>query len=87
MQVRELCVQYRPRPDLPPFDHRRVLKTPRDIVEFLLPILDQEPVEVFVMAIGDQLGVVERRIFAEDAGDYYEIDDRIPVRPPGTAGT
>lgn len=49
MQVRELCVQYRPRPDLPPFDHRRVLKTPRDIVEFLLPILGQEPVEVFVM--------------------------------------
>ena len=27
------------------------------------------------------------QIFAEDAGDYYEIDDRIPVRSPGAAGT
>jgi hypothetical protein len=27
------------------------------------------------------------QIFAEDAGDYYEIDDRIPVRPPGATGT
>ena len=27
------------------------------------------------------------QIFAEDAGDYYKIDDRIPVRPPGATGT
>jgi len=27
------------------------------------------------------------QIFAEDAGDYYEIDDRISVRPPGVTGT
>ncbi|MBL8689390.1 MAG: GFA family protein [Rhodospirillaceae bacterium] len=27
------------------------------------------------------------QIFAEDAGDYYEIDDRIPVRAPGATGT
>ena len=27
------------------------------------------------------------QIFAEDAGDYYEIDDRIPVRPSGDSGT
>ncbi|MBM3531440.1 MAG: GFA family protein [Alphaproteobacteria bacterium] len=26
------------------------------------------------------------QIFAEDAGDYYEIDDRISVRPPRSAG-
>jgi DNA repair protein RadC len=49
MQVRELCVQYRARPDLPPFDYQRVLSNPRELVDFLLPILGQEPVEVFVM--------------------------------------
>ena len=49
MQVRELCVQYRPRPDLPPIDRRRVLDTPRELVDLLLPILALEPVEVFVM--------------------------------------
>lgn len=49
MQVRELCVQYRSRPDLPPIDHRRVLDTPRALVDLLLPILAPEPVEVFVM--------------------------------------
>ena len=27
------------------------------------------------------------QIFAEYAGDYYEIDDRIPVRPAGVTGT
>ena len=27
------------------------------------------------------------QIFAEDAGDYYEIDDRIAVRTPGATGT
>ncbi len=25
------------------------------------------------------------QIFAEDAGDYYEIDDRIPIRPPASS--
>jgi hypothetical protein len=27
------------------------------------------------------------QIFAEDAGDYYAVDDRISVRPPGATGT
>jgi DNA repair protein RadC len=49
MQVRELCVQYRARPDLPPFDDGRVLTTPQQLVDFLVPILGQESVEVFVM--------------------------------------
>lgn len=26
------------------------------------------------------------QIFAEDKGDYYELDDRIPVRPPKQPG-
>ncbi|MSP49496.1 MAG: GFA family protein [Alphaproteobacteria bacterium] len=26
------------------------------------------------------------QIFAEDAGDYYALDERIPVRPPASAG-
>lgn len=25
------------------------------------------------------------QIFVEDAGDYYEIDDRIPIRPPASS--
>jgi hypothetical protein len=27
------------------------------------------------------------QIYVEDAGDYYEIDDRISARPPGATGT
>jgi hypothetical protein len=27
------------------------------------------------------------QIYAEDAGDYYAVDDRISVRPPGATGT
>ncbi len=27
------------------------------------------------------------QIFAEDGGDSYAVDDRIPVRPPGATGT
>lgn len=48
MIVRELIVQYRPRPDLPPLDCR-VLTHPRDLAAFIRPILENEPVEVFLV--------------------------------------
>ena len=49
MRVRELKVEYRPRPDLPAFDARRVINFPREAANFLSPILEHEPVEVFVV--------------------------------------
>ena len=49
MLVRELTVQYRTRPDLPAFDARRILSKPKDAADFLRPILENEPVEVFLV--------------------------------------
>lgn len=51
MRVRELRIEYRPRHDLPAFDARKVLKVPREAAEFLRPILEHEPVEVFVVVL------------------------------------
>ena len=49
MSVRELRVTYRLRPDLPAFDGGQVLSTPRSAAGYLVPILQSEPVEVFVV--------------------------------------
>ena len=49
MRVREPRVEYRARPDVPAFDSRTSLKTPREAVAFLAPMLDHEPCEVFVV--------------------------------------
>lgn len=49
MRVRELRVEYRPRQDLPAFDACRILNVPREAAGFLRPILEHEPVEVFVV--------------------------------------
>ena len=48
MLVRELTVQYRVRPDLPAYDDH-VLRIPREVAAFLRPILENEPVEVFLV--------------------------------------
>lgn len=49
MRLRELRVSYLPRSDLPAYDARRVLKVPSEAAAFLRPILEKEPVEVFVV--------------------------------------
>ena len=48
MLVRELTVQYRTRPDLPAYD-AHILGAPREAAAFLRPILENEPVEVFLV--------------------------------------
>lgn len=48
MRVRELRLEYRPRPDLGRYDNRIPLKTPREAATFLLPIFEKETVEVFL---------------------------------------
>ena len=48
MRVRELRVEYRPREDLL-FDPDRCLSCPREMATFLFPILEHEPVEVFLV--------------------------------------
>lgn len=47
MLVRELRVTYRARSDLPSLDGRSPFNTPKDLAEFLRPLLEPEPVEVF----------------------------------------
>jgi DNA repair protein RadC len=49
VRIRELQVTYVPRSDLPQYDARKILKVPREAAEFLRPILEREPVEVFVV--------------------------------------
>ena len=48
MLVRELTVHYRPRPDLPAYGDQ-IFSAPRDAAAFLTPILEHEPVEVFLV--------------------------------------
>ena len=48
MIVRELHIEYRPRPDLPPSDSR-VLTHPRDTAAFVRPLLEHQAVEVFLV--------------------------------------
>ena len=48
MIVRELHIEYRPRPDLPPLDSR-VLTHPRDTAAFVRPFLAHQAVEVFLV--------------------------------------
>ena len=48
MIVRELHVEYRARPDLPPSDCR-VLTHPRDTAAFVRPLLEHQAVEVFLV--------------------------------------
>ena len=48
MLVRELTVQYRARSDLPAYD-AQTFRTPREAATFLRPILENEPVEVFLV--------------------------------------
>ena len=49
MRVRELKVEYRPRQDLPAYDGRKPLTSPREAADFIRPILENEPVEVFIV--------------------------------------
>ena len=49
MRVRELRVEYRPREDLPAFDASCSLNSPRETATFLIPILEREAVEVFLV--------------------------------------
>ena len=51
MLVRELKIRYEPRPDLPAFDTRTSLKTPREVAAFLVPIFEREPAEVFLAVV------------------------------------
>jgi DNA repair protein RadC len=51
MFVRELRVTYEPRPDLAAIDDQRILNVPRETAAFLVPILENEPVEVFVVVL------------------------------------
>ena len=48
MIVRELHVEYRPRPDLPPSGDR-ALNHPRDVAAFVRPLLEHQAVEVFLV--------------------------------------
>ena len=47
MRIRELRVEYRPREDLPTLD--ATLASPRETATFLVPVLEHEPVEVFLV--------------------------------------
>lgn len=49
MFVRELRVTYEARPDLPASDVSQSLNVPSQAAAFLAPILEKEPVEVFVV--------------------------------------
>lgn len=49
MVVRELRVTYELRPDLPDLDIGRNFNTPRDAASYLIPILQNEPTEVFLV--------------------------------------
>ena len=49
MRVRELRIECRPREDLPCIDASGPLSTPRETATFLIPLLEHEPVEVFVV--------------------------------------
>ena len=49
MRVRELCVSYRPRNDLPRVDPASRFDTPLKIATFLRSLLDHEAIEVFVL--------------------------------------
>ena len=48
MLVRELKIRYEPRLDLPTFDVRTSLTTPREAAAFLMPIFEKEPAEIFL---------------------------------------
>ncbi|MBM3545626.1 MAG: GFA family protein [Alphaproteobacteria bacterium] len=49
---------------------------------------DSDQVSITAGTLEEPTGLrIVLQIFAEDAGDYYEVDDRISVRPPGATGT
>lgn len=51
MRVRELRIEYRPREDLPEVPHDCTFRSPCETASFLIPILEHEPVEVFVVVL------------------------------------
>lgn len=73
MVVRELRVTYEPRHDLPA-DAGRILSVPREAAAYLIPILQNEPVEVFlVVCLSTKHGVLGFREVARGAVDRVHV--------------